>query len=247
MSLRHIIGKNNIIQKTVKIMDNVIIGNNNKIYDGTIIYPNTIIGNNNVILNNNIIGEHPISASEDTKTFDNKKFNGVTIGNNNFFHIDNKIFGGYEDKTKIGNNNKILAESHIGHDTNITDNVIIYPRCITGGYSILLPNSVMGFYSTIQQRMTLGNYAMIGAGNNVSHNIFPYYIMVNNKYLRLNVHAIPDNFNINKYDNILRDIIQDIKDNNNYNFNTLKNIYDLPTNIRNIIYIFLNKLKIYKL
>ena len=36
-----------------------------------------------------------------------------------------------------------------------------------------------GFYSTIQQRKKLGNYAMIGAGNNAIKDVFPFYIQIN--------------------------------------------------------------------
>lgn len=85
------IGKNNFISPKAIIYDNVIIGNNNKIYDNVVIYPNTVIGNNNVILNDNIIGEHAIEAKEN---FNQKIFNGLEIGHNNFFHVKNLIFNG---------------------------------------------------------------------------------------------------------------------------------------------------------
>jgi len=88
-----IIGKNNYIEKGVKIYENVVIGNNNKIYDGTFIYPNTVIGNNNVILNNNILGEYGVEARDDN--FEEKKFGGLIIGNDNYFHVDNIIFNGF--------------------------------------------------------------------------------------------------------------------------------------------------------
>ena len=224
------IGKNNYIEKNVKIHENVIIGDNNKIYNGTLIYPNTIIGNNNIILNNNIIGEHPVEAKE---IFKNKIFNGLTIGNNNFFHVHNIIYGGYYRKTEIGNNNKLLAENHIGHDTNITNNVILYPRCITGGLSKLMPFSTMGMYSTIQQNTVLGQYSMVGMGNCSSHNIFPFFIYVNNKYLRLNTYKIPKEYNIEKYENELLKIINDLK-NNKFDKNIILN-NNLPEFDKNII------------
>lgn len=234
-------GKNNIIGDNVKIYDKVIIGNNNKILDNSIIYPNTIIGNNNVFLDSNIVGEHPVSSQE---TFTEKKFNGLEIGNNNFFHVKNLIFNGCDKKTIIGNNNKLLAENHIGHDTHITNNVILYPRCITGGHSILLPYSTMGFYSTIQQRMVLGSYSMIGAGNNVSHNVFPFYIYVNNKYLRYNSYIIPKNINIENYD--LSDIISYIKE-KSFDTVILKKIKEFPIEINQPILDFYNKLTKYKI
>ena len=102
------IGKNNIIGKNVKILENVIIGDNNKIYDDTIIYPNTKIGNNNIFLHRNKIGEIGVQSSFNTDNFE-FKYNGLEIGNNNFFHVDNIVFNGYDNKTIIGDYNKILG------------------------------------------------------------------------------------------------------------------------------------------
>ena len=204
------IGKNNYIEKSVKLFENIYIGDNNKIYDGTIIYPNTKIGNNNVILNNNILGEHAIEAKE---IFKNKVFNGLEIGNNNYFHVNNLIFNGYYKKTIIGNHNKLLAEAHIGHDTNIHNNVILYPRVITGGLSTLMDFSTIGMYSSIQQNSVLGSYSMIGMGNIASHNIFPFYIYFNQKYLRFNKMKIPENLNIFEYENEIQNLIKNLKEN----------------------------------
>jgi UDP-N-acetylglucosamine acyltransferase len=222
------IGKNNLIGDNVKIMENVIIGNNNKIYDHTIIYPNTIIGNNNIFLNNNKIGELGVQSNIDYETFE-FKYNGLEIGNNNFFHVNNIIFNGYENKTIIGNNNKILAENHVGHDTQIYNNVILYPRCITGGSSKILSRATMGMNSTIQQRKVLGSYSMIGAGNNVSHNVFPFFIFFNNQYIRYNTHIIPKDFEIHKIN--LKEIINYIKI-NSFDEHIINEIKNLPENIK---------------
>jgi len=102
------IGSGNDISDDVKIHNNVVIGNNNKIYSGTIIYPNTIIGNNNIILNNNILGEYGVDAKDND--FKEKKFGGLIIGNNNYFHVNNIIFSGFYTKTEIGDNNKFLSQ-----------------------------------------------------------------------------------------------------------------------------------------
>ena len=99
-------GVNNVIGKNVKIYENVIIGNNNKIFDGTTLYPNTVIGDNNIILDGNTIGEHPVNAKENFNNFQKNYEKGVIIGNNNFFHVNNLIFGGTDNPTKIGNYNK---------------------------------------------------------------------------------------------------------------------------------------------
>ena len=97
-----ILGINNIIGDNVIISDNVIIGSNNKIFSNNIIYPNVELGDNNVILEGNIIGEHPVNMDE----FNGKMYNGVKIGNNNYFHCKSVISGGTQ-------NNKTNIETHM--------------------------------------------------------------------------------------------------------------------------------------
>lgn len=237
-----IIGVNNYIELGVKLHENVIIGDNNKIYNGSVIYPNTTIGNNNVILNNNIIGEHPIESSD---IFKKKVFNGLNIGNNNFLHVNNIIFNGYHRNTVIGHYNKILSESHINHDTHIHNNTTLYPRATTGGISTLMDYSTMGMGSFIQQNSVLGKYSMIGMGSVASHNVFPFYIYFNQKYLRFNNVKIPKELNITKYENELKLLINELKE-NNCDLQLIHK-YHLPSNIYTPIYDFLKQIKITKL
>ena len=225
-------GFNNIISPSVIIHDNVVIGNNNFIGDNVIIYPNTIIGNNNKIFNGNIIGEFPIHTS--LSDYDLSICKGVIIGDNNILHIKNLLFSGFENPTIIGNNNKILAEVHIGHDTIIKDNVCIYPRVIIGGYSILLDNCNIGMGTVIHQKRTIGQYSMTGANNMVSKHVFPYYININNKITRLNKIKIPiEIIEFDKIDEILKEIYNNFI---NKNFDILK--YHLSDEIKNVLSIF---------
>lgn len=228
------IGENNIISKSVKIHENVIIGNNNKIYDDVIIYPNTIIGDNNIIFNNNIIGEYPVQSSEKYRDYKFDKIHGTQIGNNNFFHVRNIIFGGIERKTEIKNNNKILAECHMGHDSIVHNNVTFYPRVIMGGFSEYLNNSNIGGYAFIQQRKIIGQYCMVGGSQLVAKNVFPYFIFIKGKITRLNHIKLSDD--IIKHENEIKKIAEEY-----YNGNTNLILDKLPNNIRLDIELFLSK------
>jgi UDP-N-acetylglucosamine acyltransferase len=214
------IGKNNFISSKAVIHDNVTIGNNNNIHDDVIIYSNTTIGDNNNIFPRNIIGEFSVNSNDNYNLYNFNLTKGVTIENNNVFHVNNIIFSGIDNKTFIGNNNKFLAENHIGHDVKVFNNVIFYPRCICGGYSIYLDHSNIGMASIIHQKMIIGKYSMIGANNTITKNVFPYYININNKLHRLNEKKITEN--IKKYDTELREIntnfISKKYDISNYNF-----------------------------
>lgn len=227
-----ILGINNIIGDNVIISDNVIIGSNNKIFSNNIIYPNVELGDNNVILEGNIIGEHPVNMDE----FNGKMYNGVKIGNNNYFHCKSVISGGTQNnKTIIGNNNKISYNAHIGHDSIITNNVHIYPNAFIGGHSVLLYSSGIGAGGGIHQKRILGRYSFIGMGSITSKHVFPYYIYAG-KYLRMNTKRVPDD--IHKYDKELQYLVD------NYNKMSFDNIrqYSLifPNKINEDLSLFFN-------
>jgi len=221
------IGKNNIISPKAIIHDNVIIGNNNNIYDDVIIYPNTIIGDNNIIYNGNVIGEIPVQSNGTFQDYDFSKTKGVKIGDDNFFHVKNIIFSGVDRPTEIKNNNKLLAECHIGHDSIINNGVTIYVRSTLGGYSEYLNNCNVGGYAFIQQRKKIGQYAMVGGSQLVVKNVFPYFIYINNKIIRLNNMKIPDYVkqSENKLFNIANDYYNKIPINyDNFNLEIKKDL-----------------------
>lgn len=234
-------GTNNIIHNNVTIHDNVTIGNNNTFHSNSIIYPNCKIGNNNLFLSNNIIGEYPVDA---TQFYD--IYNGVVIGNDNFFHVNNIIFNGNTKQTIIGDNNKLLSGIYIHHDVTITNNVVLYPRCAIAGYCYLMPYSTMGMNSTLQQKMVLGQYSMIGMGCASAHNVFPYFIFVNGKYLRTNNMKINEKLEINKYSSHLLKIINNVKE-NGFNELFFEEVNKLPFEIKNTINDFYKMISVYKL
>jgi len=207
------IGNNNIIGSNVKIGDNVVIGDNNFIGDNTVIYQNTFIGNDNYIYNKNTIGEFPVHTGDNYIKYNLGICKGVEIGNNNLLHVGNIISTGIENKTIIGNNNKILSDCLISHDVNINDNVTLYPRVSLGGYCILLDKSNIGMCAVLHQKTIVGQYSMIGANNTITKHVFPYFITINNKLHRLNQKKIPSYVD-ESHDNMLREINNKIKTGN---------------------------------
>jgi UDP-N-acetylglucosamine acyltransferase len=235
-SLKTIIGKNNYISPTAIIHDNVKIGNNNKIYNEVVIYPNTVIGDNNIIFNNNIIGEYPVQSNTNYRDYDFTKTFGTTIGNNNFFHIRNIIFAGIERSTEIKNNNNILSQTHIGHDSKIHNNVTLYPAVALGGFSECMDYSNLGGYTFIQQKKIIGKYCMVGGSQLVVKNVFPYFVYINGKITRLNHIKLSDDILKNEIE--IKKLAQEY-----YNGNRDLNLDKLPINIKSEIELFLKKTK----
>jgi acyl-[acyl carrier protein]--UDP-N-acetylglucosamine O-acyltransferase len=178
----------NNIDEDVIIYPNVKIGKNNIIKSGTIIYNNVCIGDNNIILQDNRIGVLPVDASISYKDLmmkdpDNNSSFLTTIGNNNFFHINNKI----SQAITIGDYNKFLSDVYISHDNKIHNNVTFYPRVFSSGYVEFFDHSNLGAGCFIQQNCKIGAYSMIGMNGVATKSVLPFMICVNNKYLRLNI------------------------------------------------------------
>lgn len=178
-----IIGNNNKIDEGVIIHDHVVIGNDNVIKSGTIIFSHTTIGDRNIILESNKLGILPVLADQEYK---NVKRNGLVIGDDNFFHIENKISSGFYQITKIGDHNKFLSEVHISHDNQVHSHVTFYPRVFTAGLAELFDYSNLGAGVHVQQRVKVGSYSMLGMNGAITKNVLPFMICINNKYIRPN-------------------------------------------------------------
>ena len=153
------IGKNTIIQSHVNISGNTKIGIVNKIYPFVSINdPQDLKYNgestNLIIGDNNRIREH------------------VTIN-------PGTISGG--GKTVIGNNCLFMIASHIAHDCQVGNNVIIANNVPLGGHVIIEDNVVIGGNSAIQQFTRIGKMAMIGGMTGVLHDVIPYGLSTGNR------------------------------------------------------------------
>ena len=68
-------------------------------------------------------------------------------------------------KTVIGNNNIIMAHSHIGHDANIGSNCEISSGSIIGGYTTIEDHVKIKLGCIIRNRKTVKSHALVGMGS----------------------------------------------------------------------------------
>ena len=153
------IGEHTIIQSHVNISVNVKIGKGNKIY--------------------------PFVSINDPQDL---KYNGqptnLVIGDNNkireYVTINPGTVGG-GGKTVIGNNCLFMISSHIAHDCQVGNNVIIANNVPLGGHAIIEDNVVIGGNSAVQQFTRIGKMAMIGGMTGVLHDVIPYGLSTGNR------------------------------------------------------------------
>ena len=160
------IGPNVEIGYDVIIHSHVNISGNTKIGDGTIIFPFASIGN---------VPQDLKYKGEDTK---------LEVGKNNkireYVTISPGTKGG-GGLTKIGDNCLFMISSHIAHDCNIGNNVIIANNVPLGGHVTIEDNVVIGGNSAVQQFTRIGKLAMVGGMTGVLHDVIPYGLSIGNR------------------------------------------------------------------
>ena len=160
----------------VSIASGAIIGPKVVIDSGTQIGPNAVIegktkiGKNNKVFPNVFIGLDPQDL----------KYKGasteVIIGDNNTFRecvTINKATDEGE-KTIIGNNNLLMAYTHIGHNCEIGNGVVLSNSVQVAGHVKVEDNAIIGGCLGIHQFVHVGYMAMIGGMTRVDRDVPPF-------------------------------------------------------------------------
>ena len=158
------------ISDDVEVISNVHIEGNTKIGKGTKIFPFASIG----------------TQPQDLKY--KGESNSLEIGENNTIREYVTINPGTEGggrKTVIGNNCLLMISSHIAHDCNIGNEVVIANNVPLGGHVTIEDSVVIGGNSAIQQFTRIGRLAMIGGMTGVLKDVIPFGLSFGNRnYLR---------------------------------------------------------------
>ena len=171
------------IASSVEIGPYCVIGPNVEIGENTIIHSHVNISVNAKIGKENKI--YPFVSFNDPQDL---KYNGeptnLVIGDNNkireYVTINpGTVSGG--NKTVIGNNCLFMISSHIAHDCEVGNNVIIANNVPLGGHAIIEDNVIIGGNSAVQQFTRVGRSAMIGGMCGVVRDIIPYGIAHGNR------------------------------------------------------------------
>ncbi len=160
------VGPFSIIEGTAKI------GARTKIGARVSIEGHTIIGEDNEIFTGAVVG----SRTQD------KKFNGGTsylrIGDRNKIREYVTLNPGTKEGTEtvIGNDNLLMAYSHVAHDCIIYNGTILANSATLAGHVILEDKAIIGGLSAIHQFVRIGTLALIGGCSKVTQDVPPFMI-----------------------------------------------------------------------
>ncbi|MDR2017014.1 MAG: acyl-ACP--UDP-N-acetylglucosamine O-acyltransferase [Burkholderiales bacterium] len=162
------VGAFSIIGPQVKIGAGSVIGSH------VVLTGNTTLGRNNRIFQFSSIG----GISQD------KKYSGepvtTTIGDNNVIREYVTIHAGTaQDRgdTQIGNDNWLLAYTHIAHDCVVGNHTVFSNAAQLSGHVRVGDYATMGGFSGVHQFCRIGAYAMVAAGSIILQDVPPYMMV----------------------------------------------------------------------
>ena len=160
------IGPYSIVEGRVSIGDGTVIGAHR------LITGNTSIGKNNRIFTGAIVGSEP----QDVKFHSEETF--LEIGDDNVIREYATLNPGTGEgsKTIIGNDNWIMIQAHIGHNSVLANHIKLVNGVMLGGHVNIEDYAIVGGGTPVHQFVRIGRHAMIGGGFRVVQDVAPFMI-----------------------------------------------------------------------
>lgn len=156
-----------------------VLGEHNELGAGCHVYAGVKMGNGNRLLHGACVGGEPQSlgyGGEPTR---------LQIGDGNWFGEYVTIHRGTsgDGKTVIGNQNYFMAYSHVGHDCQLGDHIIVANSVNLAGHVQVMNWANLGGGAAIHQFARVGELAMVGGLSRVSQDVLPFAVMARDNAL----------------------------------------------------------------
>jgi UDP-N-acetylglucosamine acyltransferase len=176
-----VIARTAVIAASAVIGPNCCVGERAVIGSGTVLSANVVvdndvtIGSGNHLFPNCVIGCSPQLLGMDP----NKKLGGLVIGDNNVIRenvtIHPSMYPGQS--TVIGSGNLFMVGSHIGHDCQLADKIVISNCSQLSGHCKVDTGAWLSAISGVHQFVTVGKWCYVGGLSGVTHDIVPFIIV----------------------------------------------------------------------
>ncbi len=181
------------ISKGVKIGPFSVVEEHVEIGKGTIVGPHVVINGHTKIGKNN----HFYQFSSIGEANQDQKYNGeptrTEIGDNNSIRECCTIHRGTTQDnglTQIGDNNLLMAYTHIAHDCRLGNNIIIANSSNVGGHVHIDDWAILGGFSGVHQFCRIGTHAFLGIRTHVTQDILPYVLFAEGAPRSINTEGI---------------------------------------------------------
>jgi UDP-N-acetylglucosamine acyltransferase len=152
----------------------VEIGAGTEIGPHAVIRGPTRIGRDNKIFQFTSVGEDP----QDKKYAGERTF--LEIGDRNHIREFATIHRGTmqdSGRTRIGDDNLLMAYTHVAHDCRIGNHVIMANAASLGGHVHVEEWAILGGFSTVHQFCQIGAHSFSGMGSAISKDVPPFVMI----------------------------------------------------------------------
>lgn len=103
---------------------------------------------------------------------------GLRIGDRNTFreYVSVHLATHEGDYTVLGNDNVLLAYSHIAHECQVGNHLVMSSHSALGGHVVVHDHANIGWGVGVHQFCRIGAYAMVGACSKLVQDVLPYMI-----------------------------------------------------------------------
>lgn len=154
----------------------VVLGAGCRIHGHAIVDGHTTMGAGNEVFPFACIGG---------KTQDLKHKGGITflrVGDHNVFRECCTVHAGTAEGacTTVGSRNHFLATTHIAHDCQVGNHVIMSNLAAIAGHVVVEDHAVLGGMAAIHQFVRIGRYSMVGGCSKVVQDVPPFMMVDGN-------------------------------------------------------------------
>jgi UDP-N-acetylglucosamine acyltransferase len=149
----------------------VEIGSGCDLISHVVMQGKTTIGDNNRFFPFAVIGGEPQDISYAGES------TGVAMGDNNVIREAVTINRGTAKgggTTRIGSHTLVMAYSHIGHDSVLSDHAMLINGATLAGHVLIDEWAVVGALCAVHQFVRVGAHSYIGAGTVITKDVLPF-------------------------------------------------------------------------
>jgi UDP-N-acetylglucosamine acyltransferase len=155
----------------------VQIGQGTRLANNVTVIGHTALGEHNTLFPNVVIGAEPQDISYDGAP------TRVEIGHHNIMREGvtvNRATTKEEGVTRIGNHNYFMACSHVAHDCQVADHVIMANGVLLGGHTRVQNRAIISGNVGVHHFVTIGAYSFVGGLSRIVHDVPPFMLVDGN-------------------------------------------------------------------
>ncbi|MCA9281810.1 MAG: acyl-ACP--UDP-N-acetylglucosamine O-acyltransferase [Phycisphaerales bacterium] len=168
------IGADVVIERDVIVGPECSIGEGTRLRDRVVIVERTTIGKHNDIHPYAVLGGDP-----QDRAFNKDERGLLIVGDNNIIreHVTLNRSTGNEVPTRLGSGCMLMSASHMGHNCQVGDRVVMANACILAGHSRIGDGCVLSGSTAVHQFTHVGQGVMFRGGAMVSQHVPPFVIV----------------------------------------------------------------------